>query len=87
MSIWCSPGLSRWKSIILGWIYETWKGMNKNKQYKWWWTGVMVLFAGSVYFIYQAYFKKAVFTGTERTVAVLPFSNLGSDSSDEYLND
>ena len=35
----------------------------------------------------RCFLRKAVFTGKDKTVAVLPFINLGADSSDEYLND
>ena len=51
------------------------------------WAAILVVFAGSVIFIYQLFFKNAVFTGKDKTVAVLPFINLGGDSSEEYLND
>ena len=47
----------------------------------------LIVFAGSVILIYQLFFRRTVFTGREKTVAVLPFINLGADSSDEYLND
>ena len=46
---------------------------------------ILFVFAGSVIFIYQMFFKRVVFTGKDKTVAVLPFINLGSDSSGEYL--
>ncbi len=48
---------------------------------------ILFVFAGSVIFIYQMFFRKAVFTGKDKTVAVLPFTNLSADSSEEYLND
>jgi TolB-like protein/Tfp pilus assembly protein PilF len=58
----------------------------KGRLNKWMWIAIAV-FAVSVIFTYSLFFKKAVFTGKNKTVAVLPFVNLGSDSSEEYLND
>ena len=60
---------------------------NKRRRYNWLWAVILVVFAGSVIFIYQMFFKRAVFTGKNKTVAVLPFINLGTDTSNEYLND
>jgi adenylate cyclase len=60
---------------------------NKHLPNKWIWPAILIVFAGSVFFIYQMYFKRAAFTGRNKTVAVLPFINLDNDSSDEYLND
>ncbi len=60
---------------------------NNRRRYNWIWAMILFVFAGSVIFIYQMFFKRVVFTGKDKTVAVLPFINLGSDSSGEYLND
>jgi TolB-like protein/Tfp pilus assembly protein PilF len=60
---------------------------NKRRRYNWIWAIILFVFAGSVIFIYQMFFKRTVFTGKNKTVAVLPFANLGADSSEEYLND
>src|SRR5437763_4074801 len=82
-------GTSRVKNVYIRLDYLRYMETHiiKSKQFKWWWAAVILMFAGSVFFIYRAYFQKSVFTGKEKTVAVLPFSNLGSDSSNEYLND
>lgn len=53
----------------------------------WLWAALLLIFTGSVIFIYNLFFKNAVFTGKEKTVAVLPFINLGADTSEEYLDD
>ncbi len=60
---------------------------HKRRRYKWLWAVVLIVFAGSVIFIYQMFFRRTVFTGKEKTVAVLPFINLGADSAEDYLND
>ncbi len=53
--------------------------------------GMIVFFslvtAGILVFINQRYFKKAVFTGKDRSIAVLPFRNSAGDTSKEYFND
>ena len=90
MSIRSRFGLSVEKRFILEWTPESyiWKvTVKKGKRNKWIWAAILVVFTGSVIFIYQMFFRKAVFTGKDKTVAVLPFINLGADSSDEYLND
>jgi TolB-like protein/Tfp pilus assembly protein PilF len=60
--------------------------VRKSGKSKWNWILVIVL-AVSVFFIYSLYFKRAAFTGKDKTIAVLPFVNLSRDSSAEYLND
>src|SRR5712675_808598 len=60
---------------------------NNRRRYNWVWAAILVVFTGSVIFIYQMFFKRTVFTGKDKSVAVLPFVNLDSDSSDDYLND
>jgi TolB-like protein/Flp pilus assembly protein TadD len=63
-------------------------GMNKKGRLNIWvWAATIAVFAISVIFTYRLFFKKAVFTGKNKTVAVLPFVNLGADTSEEYLSD
>jgi adenylate cyclase len=45
-----------------------------------------ILLIAAAYFTYLIYFRSAGFQG-EKTIAVLPFENLGSDSSEEYVSD
>jgi TolB-like protein/Tfp pilus assembly protein PilF len=59
----------------------------KGRANKWIWIAIVAVFAISVIFTYRLFFKKAVFTGKDKTVAVLPFVNLAADSSNEYLVD
>jgi TolB-like protein/Tfp pilus assembly protein PilF len=59
----------------------------KSRLSTWMWFAIIAVFAVSVIFTYRLFFKKAVFTGKDKTVAILPFVNLGADSSEEYLND
>lgn len=49
-------------------------------------TAIVVLIAAG-FFLYKARMHNAVFTGTERSIAVLPFENIGSDKSEEYISD
>jgi adenylate cyclase len=49
-------------------------------------TAIVVLLAAG-FFIYKVRMHNAVFTGTERSIAVLPFENIGSDKSEEYISD
>ena len=49
-------------------------------------TSIMVLLVAG-FFLYKARMHNAVFTGTERSIAVLPFENTGSDKSEEYISD
>jgi hypothetical protein len=60
---------------------------NKSGRSAWIWAAVIIIFAGSVIFIYHLFFRNTIFTGKEKTVAVLPFVNLGADTSEEYLSD
>jgi adenylate cyclase len=54
---------------------------------KWLIAIVILVFAASTWFVYHIYFKKAGFTGKDRSVAVLPFLNQSGDTSKEYFND
>src|SRR5882672_6262125 len=50
-------------------------------------TAMIVVFAGSVIFIYYRYFGKTSFTGKDKTIAVLPFINLSANPVNEYFSD
>jgi adenylate cyclase len=49
-------------------------------------TAMMALLVAGI-FLYKVRMHNAVFTGTERSIAVLPFENTGSDKSEEYISD
>lgn len=49
-------------------------------------TAIIVLLVAG-FFIYKARMHNAVFTGTEKSIAVLPFENIGSDKSEQYISD
>jgi adenylate cyclase len=46
---------------------------------------VLLLVAG--FFIYSMFFKKTGFTGREKSIAVLPFTNMSSAKENEYFSD
>ncbi len=48
-------------------------------------TIVLLLVAG--YFIYSMFFKKAGFTGRDKSIAVLPFTNMSTDKDNEFFSD
>ena len=48
---------------------------------------LVVIFVGSCILIFSLYFKKSVFTGKDRSIAVLPFVHQPKDSSSEYFED
>jgi adenylate cyclase len=39
------------------------------------------------FFIYRIFYKNPGFTGKDKSIAVLPFETISSDSSDEYISD
>ena len=49
-------------------------------------TAVMILLVAG-FFLYKVRMHNAVFTGTEKSIAVLPFENIGSDKSEDYISD
>ena len=59
----------------------------KSNRRKWVIPTAMMVLLASGFFIYKARMHNAVFTGTEKSIAVLPFENIGSDRSEEYISD
>jgi TolB-like protein/class 3 adenylate cyclase/Tfp pilus assembly protein PilF len=59
----------------------------KSTRRKWMILTAMVVLLVAGLFFYKARMHNAVFTGTERSIAVLPFENIGSDKSEEYISD
>ncbi len=59
----------------------------KSKRRKWIILTAMMVLLAAGFFLYKARMHNAVFTGSERTIAVLPFENTGSDKSEEYISD
>lgn len=49
-------------------------------------TGILLLLTVS-YYVFQNFFHAQGFSGGERTIAVLPFENTGTDHSEEYISD
>lgn len=50
-------------------------------------TAIVVLLLTGSYFIYQKYFHINGFTGDDKTIAVLPFENVGLVSSEDFISD
>lgn len=48
---------------------------------------VLVLLAAISFFIYRQYFKHARFTGSQKSIAVLPFETVSSEKENEYISD
>jgi adenylate cyclase len=59
----------------------------KSNRRKWMVLTAIVALVVAGFFLYKARMHNAVFTGSERTIAVLPFENTGSDKSEEYISD
>ena len=62
------------------------KENRKKSLSKWMYTVILISFIAAAYFTYLIFSHSAGFSG-EKTIAVLPFENLGSDSSEEYMSD
>jgi class 3 adenylate cyclase/TolB-like protein len=48
---------------------------------------VIIILAIIAFFVYRIYYKYPGFTGKDKSIAVLPFETISSDSSNEYIND
>ncbi len=60
---------------------------NKSKRLKWLVASAAVLLLSIIFFLNRTLRHNSGFTGTEKTVAVLPFENIGTDKSEDYLSD
>jgi adenylate cyclase len=60
---------------------------NKSKRIKWLVTFAILLLMPLIFFLYRTFRHGSGFTGTEKTIAVLPFENIGTDKSEDYLSD
>jgi adenylate cyclase len=60
---------------------------NKSKRIKWLITSALLVLLAGIFFLNRASKHTSGFTGTEKTVAVLPFENIGTDKSEDYLSD
>ena len=49
--------------------------------------GAILLVAAGSFFVYRQYFDKAAFTGSEKSIAVLPFETISFEKENEYIND
>jgi adenylate cyclase len=58
-----------------------------SKRKKWLITIAVLLLLAVIFFLYKTFKHSSGFTGTEKTVAVLPFENIGTDKSEDYLSD
>ena len=64
------------------------KEIQKKPVYtKWILAACTVLLLTAFYFIYQKFSHVTGFSGSDKTIAVLPFENTGSDHSEEYISD
>jgi adenylate cyclase len=59
----------------------------KSNRRKWMVLIAIVVLLAAGFFLYKVRMHNAVFTGSERSIAVLPFENTGSDKSEEYISD
>ena len=48
---------------------------------------VAILLLVTAFLIYSSFFQQAVFTGKEKSIAVLPFTNMSNESDNEYFSD
>ena len=60
--------------------------IRKNSLSKWMYAVILISLLAIAFFTYLIFSRSAGFSG-EKTIAVLPFENLGSDSSEEYISD
>jgi TolB-like protein/cytochrome c-type biogenesis protein CcmH/NrfG len=58
----------------------------KSSRIKWLVTAAIVVLLATIFFLNKT-LRHSGFTGTEKTVAVLPFENIGTDKSEDYLSD
>ncbi|HET6999834.1 MAG TPA: tetratricopeptide repeat protein, partial [Puia sp.] len=59
----------------------------KSNRRKWIILSAVTVLLAAGFFLYKARMHNAVFSGTERSIAVLPFENIGSDKTEEYISD
>ena len=59
----------------------------KANRIKWIITAAILVLLAAGFFLYKVRMHNAVFSGTEKSIAVLPFDNIGSDKSEEYIYD
>ena len=60
---------------------------HSSKRKKWLVTFAIILLLAVIFFLNRSFRHASSFTGTEKTVAVLPFENIGTDKSEDYLSD
>jgi adenylate cyclase len=64
------------------------KEIRKKSAYeKWIWIAATIIILAIAFFIYQNIFQAKGFYDGDKTVAVLPFENIGTDSSEVYISD
>ena len=71
------------KENMSGKLKENKKGSGKTK-----WALIIasIIFLGILFFSYQKFILKPTFSGSEKSIAVLPFENMG-DSNEDYISD
>ena len=62
------------------------KEIKKSRNTKWLFAGSLVTLMLAAFFIYKNFSPAVSFKG-EKSIAVLPFENIGSDNSEEYISD
>ncbi len=60
---------------------------NNSARKKWIVTTTIVLLLAAAFFIYKNINHSPGFTGDEKSIAVIPFENMGADNTDEYISD